>query len=200
MKDIVTIAALAFGLLGFVAGWMALQTLGKLRRSVALLSRGASGQENILDVTEKHIAASEAVRKDVLDLQRDMVTAQSELEKGLVQSNADFQKNLAKSHAEMATTLAADRANIAKTVNHISESVGTMLRRVALVRYDAFDDLGGRLSFSLAIMDDNGDGIALTSIASPTETRLYAKSLAKGVGEHALSPEEQQAVKAAMSR
>jgi len=82
----------------------------------------------------------------------------------------------------------------------MSHSVNTVLRRVALVRYDAFDDLGGRLSFSLAIMDDNGDGITLTSIASTSDTRLYAKSLSRGMGEHALSPEEEQAVKAAMSR
>jgi hypothetical protein len=40
----------------------------------------------------------------------------------------------------------------------------------------------------------------LTSIASRTETRLYAKSLSKGIGEHNLSPEEEQAVKAALTR
>jgi hypothetical protein len=79
-------------------------------------------------------------------------------------------------------------------------SVDTVLRRVALVRYDAFDDLSGRLSFSLALLDDNGNGVTLTSIASASDTRLYAKSLAGGVGEHALSPEEEQAVKAALSR
>jgi hypothetical protein len=49
-------------------------------------------------------------------------------------------------------------------------------------------------------MDDNGDGITLTSIASSTETRLYAKSLSRGEGEHPLSPEEKQAVKAALTR
>jgi hypothetical protein len=178
MNTALTAAALIFGAAGFIAGTLALRTLGKLRQSVALLSRGSSGRETILDVAEKHMAASEAVRRDILDLQRDLAAAQKDME----------------------SRVAAERDGIAKTVQGMSHSVNTVLRRVALVRYDAFDDLGGRLSFSLAIMDDNGNGITLTSIASTTDTRLYAKALSKGVGEHTLSPEEEQAVKAAMAR
>ena len=178
MNTALTIAAVIFGFVGFITGTSALRTLGKLRRSVALLSRGSSGRETILDVAEKHMAASEAVRRDILELQRDLAAAQQDME----------------------SRVAAERDGIAKTVRGMSHSVNTVLRRVALVRYDAFDGLGGRLSFSLAIMDDNGDGITLTSIATPTDTRLYAKSLARGVGEHTLSPEEEQAVKAALSR
>lgn len=195
-----TIAALTFGVLGFATGWTALRTLSKLRRSVALLTRGTSGRENILDVTEKHVAASEAVRKDVLDLQRDMVAAHTDMQKELVAAQSELSKGLAESQTMIEKRVVAERQAIAKTVANMQKSVSSVLRRVALVRYDAFDDLGGRLSFSLAIMDDNGDGITLTSIASPTESRLYAKSLSGGVGEHALSPEEEQAVKAAMSR
>ncbi|HEY2041499.1 MAG TPA: DUF4446 family protein [Jatrophihabitans sp.] len=178
MNTALTIAAVAFGIAGFVAGGLALRTLGKLRQSVALLSRGSSGRETILEVAEKHVAASEAVRKDILELQRDLAVAQQDLE----------------------SRVAAERDDITRTVSAMSNSVNTVLRRVALVRFDAFDDLSGRLSFSLAIMDDSGNGITLTSIASTTETRLYAKSLSRGEGEHALSPEEQQAVKAALSR
>ena len=51
-------------------GCSALRTLARLRRSVALLSRGSSGRETILEVAEQHMAASEAVRKDILELQR----------------------------------------------------------------------------------------------------------------------------------
>jgi len=200
VSTFVTIAALTFGVLGLITGWTALRTLSKLRRSVALLSRGASGRENILDVTEKHMAASEAVRKDVLDLQKDMVKAQSDLTQNVVAAHSELSKGLAESQAAIEKRVMAERSQIAQEVADMRSSVSSVLRRVALVRYDAFDDLGGRLSFSLAIMDDNGDGITLTSIASPTESRIYAKSLSRGVGEHALSPEEEQAVKAAMSR
>jgi hypothetical protein len=74
------------------------------------------------------------------------------------------------------------------------------LRRVALVRYDAFGEMSGRMSFSLALLDDEGDGVTLSAIAGPSDTRVYAKAVAAGKGEHELSPEEQQAVRAALAK
>jgi hypothetical protein len=68
------------------------------------------------------------------------------------------------------------------------------LRHVAVVRYDAFGDMGGRLSFSAALLDDAGDGLVLTSINGRTETRSYAKGVKGGASDHSLSPEEQQAI------
>ncbi len=63
-----------------------------------------------------------------------------------------------------------------------------------MVRYDAFDDMGGRLSFSAALLDDAGDGLVLTSINARSETRTYAKGVKGGASDHSLSPEEQQAI------
>ena len=74
------------------------------------------------------------------------------------------------------------------------------LRRVALVRYDAFGEMSGRMSFSLALLDDEGGGVTLSAIAGPSDTRVYAKAVADGKGEHELSPEEQQAVRAALAK
>lgn len=178
MSTWLAVGAVIFGLAGLLAGVLALRTLSRLRRSVALLSRGTSGRETILEIADKHMAASEAVRKDILELQRDLAAAQQELASGV----------------------ADERQALAETVQGLTSSVGTVLRRVALVRFDAFEDLGGRLSFSLALLDDGGNGITLTSIASTSDTRLYAKALTGGGGEHALSSEEEQAVKAALAR
>lgn len=66
------------------------------------------------------------------------------------------------------------------------------IRNVAMLRYDAFRDMGGRLSFSLALLDVAGDGVVLTSINAPSETRTYAKIIQGGQSTHDLSPEEQQ--------
>ncbi len=68
------------------------------------------------------------------------------------------------------------------------------LRHVAVVRYDAFGDMGGRLSFSAALLDDEGDGLILTSINGRSETRTYAKGVKGGTSGHSLSPEEEQAI------
>lgn len=74
------------------------------------------------------------------------------------------------------------------------------LRNVALVRYDAFSEMSGRMSFSLALLDEQGDGVTISAIAGAGDTRVYAKGVADGKGEHELSPEEQQAVAAALAK
>jgi hypothetical protein len=56
------------------------------------------------------------------------------------------------------------------------------------------------MSFSLALLDEHGDGVTLSAIAGTADTRVYAKAIADGKGEHELSPEEQQAVAAALAK
>lgn len=68
------------------------------------------------------------------------------------------------------------------------------LRHLAVVRYDAFGDMGGHLSWSLALLDDGGDGVVLTSIHGRSDARTYAKSIGGWRCEQQLSPEEQEAV------
>jgi len=75
--------------------------------------------------------------------------------------------------------------------------IGQALRHVAVVRYDAFGDMGGRLSFSAAIVDDRGDGVVLSSIHARGESRTYAKGITQGGSDATLTPEEQQALSAA---
>ena len=68
------------------------------------------------------------------------------------------------------------------------------LTRVAVVRYDAFGDLAGALSFSAALLDDAGNGLVLSSINGRSETRTYAKGVRAGESDAPLSPEEQEAI------
>ena len=71
------------------------------------------------------------------------------------------------------------------------------LRDVAIVRYDALNEMSGQLSFSLALLDAVGDGVVLSSINGRAETRTYAKPVVAGEGSLELSPEEAQAVHSA---
>jgi hypothetical protein len=68
------------------------------------------------------------------------------------------------------------------------------LRHLAVVRYDAFGDMGGRLSWSLALLDDSGNGVVLTSIHGRSEARTYAKNISSWSCDQAMSPEEEEAV------
>ena len=68
------------------------------------------------------------------------------------------------------------------------------LRHLSVVRYDAFGDVGGHLSWSLALLDDAGHGVVLTSIHGRSEARTYAKSVSGWSCEQPLSPEEEEAI------
>ena len=74
-----------------------------------------------------------------------------------------------------------------------AEAAGA-LRHLAVVRYDAFGDMGGHLSWSLALLDDGGDGVVLTSIHGRSDARTYAKNVAGWSSEQQLSPEEEDAI------
>ncbi len=73
------------------------------------------------------------------------------------------------------------------------------VQHVGLVRYDAFEDVGGRLSFSCAMLDEHGKGVVLTSINGRQETRVYAKPIAEGQSGYNLSSEEEEAIKQALA-
>ena len=68
----------------------------------------------------------------------------------------------------------------------------------ALVRYDAYGEMSGRQSTTLALLDANRSGLVLSSIHHRDTARLYAKQVRAGEAEHELSPEEDEAVRAAL--
>ncbi len=94
----------------------------------------------------------------------------------------------------LAQLLRRDVQSLREDVAAARTDLADALRHVAVVRYDAFGDAGGLLSFSAALLDDRGDGLVLTCITGRSDTRTYAKAVQAGAGEQALSPEEQEAV------
>ena len=88
----------------------------------------------------------------------------------------------------------ADVAKLRDEVAALRSDLADALRHLAVVRYDAFGDEGGHLSWSIALLDDNGNGAVLTSINSRTATRSYAKNIREYAGDSKLSPEEQEAI------
>ena len=90
-------------------------------------------------------------------------------------------------------TFRADVEALRSDVAILRSEVRDALRHVAIVRYDAFGDMGGRLSFSAAVLDDNGDGFVLSSIHGRTDTRVYLKGVQKAAAD-LVSPEEIQAI------
>lgn len=97
-------------------------------------------------------------------------------------------------HLEQVEGLRVDVSQLRSETRSLRDDLADAIRHIAVVRYDAFQDMGGRMSFSAALLDDAGDGLVLTSINGRSETRTYAKGVKAGGSEHALSPEEQQVV------
>jgi uncharacterized protein YlxW (UPF0749 family) len=79
-------------------------------------------------------------------------------------------------------------------VASLKAEVSDALRHLAVVRYDAFGDMGGHLSWSLALLDDSGNGVVLTSIHGRSEARTYAKNITDWKSEQQISPEEEEAI------
>lgn len=95
--------------------------------------------------------------------------------------------------------LRTDIRHIAKELQGLSDAFRGALQRFAVYRYDAFEDMGGQLSFSAAILNDHGDGLVISCINGRTEARTYAKPVARATSAFNLSPEEQEAIRLALS-
>ena len=89
---------------------------------------------------------------------------------------------------------------IAAAVARVDRRMDATLARTAIVRYDAYEQAGGRQSASVALLDANRTGIVLSAIQGRDYARVYVKELDQGKASVALSPEEQQAVERAMAR
>lgn len=93
--------------------------------------------------------------------------------------------------------LPTDVLGLRQEVAALRSEAGGALRHLAVVRYDAHGDMGGHLSWSLALLDDGGAGTVVTSIHGRSEARTYAKTVADWTSEQQLSPEEREAIEAA---
>ena len=69
----------------------------------------------------------------------------------------------------------------------------------AVVRYDAYNELSGHQSSSLALLDAHRSGVVLSAIVHRDQARLYVKQVTHGEGEIELSPEEREAIEAALA-
>jgi Protein of unknown function (DUF4446) len=72
------------------------------------------------------------------------------------------------------------------------------ITQCGVVRYDAMGEMTGRQSSSVALLDSHGTGVVLSSILHREQARLYAKPITEGQSEFDLSPEEREALQAAM--
>jgi hypothetical protein len=81
----------------------------------------------------------------------------------------------------------------------VEERLDGAVTHHGLVRYDAYNEMSGRQSTSIALLDARGSGVVVSSIHHRDQARLYAKQVVEGQGTLELSPEEQEAIRVALA-
>jgi hypothetical protein len=119
----------------------------------------------------------------------------------------DGQRDLVTHAEEIQTAFTQMRDWVEESIEHFERRMGEVESRVdgciaysALVRYDAYNELSGHQSSSVALLDTRKTGVVLTSIVHRDQARLYVKQLRDGEASLELSPEEQAAVEQALAQ
>ena len=152
MSTYVAVFALVLAYVALLAAYFALRTLAKLRRATSVIARGVRGPNAQASLVE------------------------------LTERNSERTEVIAEEIADLRALVADSMKNRPAGSTSASEREQGALRNIALVRYDAFSEMSGRMSFSLALLDEKGDGVTISAIASSTDTRVYAKGVAEGQG------------------
>jgi Protein of unknown function (DUF4446) len=117
--------------------------------------------------------------------ERDLVNHAQSLQQGFDYLNAEVQGRF----SQLEQRLQAGEERLDRSISHS-----------AVVRYDAYGEMSGRQSSSIALIDDTGSGVVMSSILHREQARLYAKGITQGQPDLELSPEETEAIEAARAR
>ena len=90
-------------------------------------------------------------------------------------------------------------AEIMNFCKGLDEDLSKCIQKVGIVRYSAFKDTGSDLSFAVALLDENNDGVVFNGIYSREMSNIYAKPVEKGNSKYTLSNEELQAIDRAIN-
>jgi len=94
----------------------------------------------------------------------------------------------------------AERVEALNRLHHELEALSQLsIQKVGVVRFNPFADTGGDQSFAVALLDATGNGVVLSSLHGRADTRIFAKQVQAGRSKHALSDEEQDAIRKALS-
>ena len=89
-------------------------------------------------------------------------------------------------------------AEISQYIKNLDEDLTKCIQKVGIIRYNAFKDTGSDLSFTLALLDENNNGVVLNGIYSREMSNIYAKPVQNGQSSYTLSNEERQAINKAI--
>jgi HAMP domain-containing protein len=127
----------------------------------------------------------------VLARQRKLLRRYRQLLNGTADHNLE---QLLLAQGETLDQVQAELASLGRKLAELERQSRLHVQKVGIVRFNAFPDTGSDLSFSIALLDANNDGIVLTSLYGRSESRTYAKPIKNGKSTYQLSEEEIAAI------
>lgn len=88
----------------------------------------------------------------------------------------------------------SENAQIINSIEEINQEQKKCIQKIGMVRYNAFQDVGSDLSFALAMLDENNDGVVLNGIYAREMSNIYAKPIENGKSTYTVSNEEAEAI------
>jgi len=103
-------------------------------------------------------------------------------------------------HVEEVSTVVLEQKEIRGEIDRIDTILTKAITKLAVVRFDAFNDVGSDLSYCVAMLDSNNNGIVISGIFGREDSRTYVKPIVDGVSSYKLTQEEEKALKDAMKQ
>lgn len=102
-------------------------------------------------------------------------------------------------HIEKINRTIAKNEELEKFCVNLDSDIKSCIQKIGIYRYNAYKDTGSDLSFALALLDENNDGVVLNGIYSREMSNIYAKPIENGISIYKITEEEQEALKRAMN-
>lgn len=102
-------------------------------------------------------------------------------------------------HIEKINKTIAKNEELEKFCTNLDSDIKSCIQKIGIYRYNAYKDTGSDLSFALALLDENNDGVVLNGIYSREMSNIYAKPVENGSSIYKITEEEQEALKRAMN-
>lgn len=113
------------------------------------------------------------------------------------QTGTSFEKMML-DHIEEVRAVAEENEKLRDKTKALDELLQLAITKVGVVRFRAFEDMGSDLSYAVALLDSNNDGVILSSIFGREDSRSYVKPIEHGTSSYTLTAEEEQAMKKAL--
>lgn len=138
----------------------------------------------------------------IINLYSELSTIKKRYKRMMANSEGDSIEQMLASHTNTVNTVADEHKKLYSRVSTLEDLVKSSLARVAVIHFDAFEKTGQGLSYCVAILDRDNNGVVFSSICGQEAERSYAKPIENGrvSDKYKLTREEEQALRQAMGK